>query len=105
MNEIQPVVDEEAPQLSSVQHRAGNLFPGNLVLHWLPMWYKSMVDEPQLNQFLMDGVPHCDLFVDVEHSTSAMKIKFNIRFYARVNRLVSKHLRTQKRSNCNTLFL
>jgi hypothetical protein len=70
-----------------------------------PCGIKSMVDEPQLYQLLMDGIPHCDLVVDVEHSTSAMKITFNIRFYARVNRLVSKHLRTQKRSNCNTLFL
>jgi hypothetical protein len=40
MNEIQPVVDEEAPQLSSVQHQARKLFPGILVLHWLPMWYQ-----------------------------------------------------------------
>jgi hypothetical protein len=39
-----------------------------------------MVDETQLNQLLMDGIPHCDLVVDVEHSTSAMKITFNIRF-------------------------
>jgi hypothetical protein len=65
-----------------------------------------MVDEPQLNQLLMDGIPHCDLVVDVEHSTGAMKNKFNIRFYGKVDRLVSKHLKnSKKRSNCNTLFL
>ncbi len=63
------------------------------------------MDKPQLNQLLMDGVPHCDVVVVVEHSTIAMKITFNIRFYGKVDRLVSKHLRTQNRSNCNTLFL
>jgi hypothetical protein len=63
-----------------------------------------MVDEPQLNQLLMDGIPHCDLVVDVDHSTSAMKIIFNIRFYGKVDRLVNKHFKIEKRLNCNTLF-
>lgn len=69
-----------------------------------PCGIKSMVDEPQLNQLLMDGISHCDLVVDVEHSTSAMKIKFNIRFYGKVDRLVNKHFKIEKRSNCDTLF-
>ncbi len=55
------------------------------------------MDEPKLNHLLMDGIPHCDLVVNVEHSTSAMKITFNIRFYGKVDRLVSKHLKNPKK--------
>lgn len=62
------------------------------------------LDEPQLNYLLMDGISHCDLVVDVEHSTIAMKIKFKIRFYGKVDRLVNKHFKIEKRSNCDTLF-